>query len=213
MLGRIDVGHPAAEDRHGAEGQGALVGGPVDAARQAGDHDLPRLAQVRGQAPGEPLAGGRGDARADHGHRRSVEKLGAAQRPEHRRRRVQRRERLGEVGLAGADEPRAHLRAGRQLGLDLSLGGDLQPRCAPAASGEVGQGGQGASGLSEPRQQLIEGDGADVLRAREPQPGQALAIGERPAHAAGSGAASFFFSPIRGSSPLRRRRMLSMCRM
>ena len=67
VLGRIDVVDPAAQHRHRAGGKRALVRRGVDAARQAGDDHIAGLAELAGQAAGEPLAGGRGDPRADDG--------------------------------------------------------------------------------------------------------------------------------------------------
>jgi len=75
MFRGINIVHAAAQHRDRAGGQGALVRRGVDAARQARDDDVAALAQFGGKPSREPLAGGRGDTRADDRHGRPVQQL------------------------------------------------------------------------------------------------------------------------------------------
>jgi hypothetical protein len=100
MLRRIDVVDPAAQHGDGADGQDAFVRGRVDAAGQAGDDHMAALAELRGDPAREPLAGGRGDPRADDRHAGAIQQLHPSTRPDQRRRRIERGQRLGEGGLA-----------------------------------------------------------------------------------------------------------------
>ena len=54
------------------------MGAQVDAAREAGDHDIARLPQPARQPVGEGEPGGRGVARADDGDGRLLQRLLAA---------------------------------------------------------------------------------------------------------------------------------------
>ena len=64
---RVNVVHPAAQHRRRAGLQRSVVRRPINAPREAGDDEEARLAQIARQLPREPLAAGRGDARADDG--------------------------------------------------------------------------------------------------------------------------------------------------
>ena len=64
------------------------MGALVDAAREAGDDDVARLAEPARQPVGESKAGGRRVARADDGDRRLLQRLLAAAQSEQRRRGV-----------------------------------------------------------------------------------------------------------------------------
>lgn len=70
---------------------------------------------------------------------------------------------------------------------------------ASALADQIGQGVQRALRAAEPVQQLVEGNRADPLGAREAQAGEAL--GFREVHV--------FAAPMRGSAPFSRRPMFS----
>src|SRR5262249_31367911 len=70
-----------------------------------------------------------------------------------------------------------------------------------SARRQAGQFFQGGGRRAETRQQISEGDGTDILGARQPQPGAAFTI----VHVCP------VFLPMRGSSPLSRRRILAWC--
>ena len=67
ILRRIDDVHAAGHHRDGADRQRRLMGGRIDAARQARDDHQPGIAQFARQNAGEFARQRRGVARADDG--------------------------------------------------------------------------------------------------------------------------------------------------
>jgi hypothetical protein len=214
VLRRIDVVHPAAQHRHGAGGQGALDA-PPHRCRAPGRRppSRPALAELGGEAAGEPLTGGRGHARADDRHGGPV-RVGppAARTIDQRRRRVECAERLRErlrlrrrrsAGRRG----RPRLSASSVLDLGRRSGPGQGPH-APAAAGRWSGRAARRPGSPSPNRCDQAGrmsTGTDVLGARQPQPGAALGIRQR----SGSLRDARREPPILGSSPFSRRRMFS----
>ncbi len=201
MLGRIDIVDPAGQHCHRAGLQRALVRCAIDAAGHAGDHHIAGLPKITGEAAGETLARRRGGARAHDGEGGSLKKFGTPTGPDHGRGRVECGEALGEAGFAGAEQACAQGFARFDLGQRLRLGRNARRAGRAAARGQRGQGGQGLCGRSIAVDQARENDGTHRLGSRQPQPGEPLGRSQRPIHLALS-------APMRGSSPLSRRRML-----
>ena len=108
VLGRIDVVDAAAQHRHRAGGQRALVGRRVDAARQARD-DRPSPPR-RGRGRGRGRSAGRRPRRSrapTMATAAAAQQGGVAPRPDQRRRRIERGQQGGKVRLARRDQPRA----------------------------------------------------------------------------------------------------------
>ena len=67
VLRGIDHIHAAGHDAGGCLGQAAFVTGSIDAARQAGNHQVAGVAEILGKAVRQLAAIEGGVARADHG--------------------------------------------------------------------------------------------------------------------------------------------------
>ena len=171
----------------------------VDAAGKPGGHGEARPAEHRRDLHGEARSGDGGVPRTDDGHDWTIETGHAAADGDERRCAVDHPEPGGIARLAEGNEPRA----------DLLRGGEFRPRVvggrhpdrAAAAAGKVGQRVEGHGRIAVARQQIVEGDGSDVVAADEAKPGDALIVGQ-PADR------RHFLSPMRGSVPASRRRML-----
>lgn len=153
------------------------------------------LTELLRQAACDPLAARRGDAGADYGDRGLVQQVDAAPRPQDRRRRIERGQHFGIVGIAQHQQAGADGVAGGDLAFD-GLNGGRNGGGAGLAH-QSGQGVQRAEGRAVAADQLGEGDGADAVGAGEPQPGEAF--GRVQAHA--------FLVPMRGSSSFSSRAM------
>ncbi len=180
--------------------------GGVDAACEAGGDHQAVLSEFGGDRLREFSPQRRGVARADHGHHLAREQRHMSGGEEQRRRRVERGEALRESGISGEQHVAAERGERIELALRLGVAGNAQPIRAAAAPRHVGQGAQRGSGRAEARDQIGEGDGADILRARKAQPGAPFRLA---AHAAHPGLADF--CPIRGSVPASSRAMFSRC--
>ena len=163
---------------------------------------MSRLAELLRQAAGDALAAGGGDAGADHGEAGPGHQPRVAQRPQQRRRRIDRGQHLRVAGVAEDQQPRSQPVAFRHLRLHLGRRGQGETAIAAPAD-HIGEGLQGAGGAAEALEKLAEGDGADAVRAGQPQPGEPL--GRVEGHV--------FFAPIRGSAPFIRRPMFSLWRI
>ena len=105
----------------------------------------PGRAELAGEAAGEAAAGRRGHPRADDRHGPAVQQAGVAQRPDHRRRRVERLQRARGSRLADAEQLRAQRLARGELGVGLAPAG----RCA-GAPGRRGAPARGSAASASP---------------------------------------------------------------
>ena len=153
------------------------------------------LTELLRQTACDPLTARRGDAGADDGDRRLVQQIDATARPQDRRRRIERGQHLGIVGIAQHQQAGADGLAGGDLAFDRLYGG--RNGGGAGFAHQIGQGVQRTEGRAVAADQLSEGDGADAVGAGEPKPGEAF--GRVQAHA--------FLAPMRGSSPFSSRAM------
>ena len=181
------------------------MGGRIDPPGHAGDDQHPLRTQFRGQDAGEPLPGGGGDPRADHGNGGAGQKLAIPGQPKHRRGRFRRGQQGRIVAVAEHHQPGPGALTGVDFPLGLGPGHRSQGVQASAPAGQLRQGFEGPSGGSEPLDQGMEGDGTDLIG-----PGQSEAIdafvcvraaqgglaGSAPGPGVGAGAA---LAPILGS--------------
>jgi len=125
---------------------------------------------ARWPGPGETAARGRGHPRADDRHRPPLQQRRVAQRPDHRRRRIQRPQRLRKAGLGDAEQRGAHHLA---LG-DLSVGllGGVDRRRAAGAAGQLRQRRQRLRRRPVAADQVLERHRPDALGARQTQAGE-----------------------------------------
>ena len=131
-----------------------------------------------------------------------AQRCGMAQHGDQRRRRIQRRQAMRKIRLAGRDQAPAQLR--QRLHLARAVVFRRQDEIlAAAARCQARQFVQRGGGAAETGDQAGEGDRADMFGARQPQPGAAFA--------SSLSAHLLFFAPMRGSSPRSRRRIFSRC--
>ena len=114
----------------------------------------------------------------------------------------------GEARFVQPQEARAHEPRDRQFALDVAGGGDADETSRSVFPDELRQGLQRRLGRPEALQQRREGARTDVLRAPQPQPGEAACVVERMALAH---AGSRLLPPIRLSVPAESRPMLALC--
>ena len=153
VLRRVDLVDAAGQHGDRAGGQGGLMGGGVDAARQAGGDDEARLPQGGGQLRREAPAGQRGIARADERQGRArPSSADVADRRQHRRRVGQGRQ----GGRVGRIAQYQEAPAGR--------GERLLPRGRCRRRTHAARPGAGRPRRAEMLQRLVEGDRSDARR-------------------------------------------------
>jgi hypothetical protein len=151
--------------------QRPVVGGGVDAAGEAGDHNQ-RVGKIGGEGLRHPLTVGRGVATTNKGNGTGRQPCGIAQDGDHRRRIVQQRKQRRVAGLACKDQPRPEPADGFQLARCIGGGRD-DLRCLPASgAGEGRERVQRLGGGRVTGEQTPIRDRADTLGARKAQPVQ-----------------------------------------
>ncbi len=178
------------------------MGCRVDAAREARDDDEGGLSQLLGQASGDSLPPGRGDACADDADGLARQEAHVSTRPQQGRRWIDGSEPGGIGVVAENDESRTRSVTIHDLALYRGIAWQDVAMTAALAD-QVGQGIQRALGRAEPLKKLTKGDRADPLCTSETQAGEPLGL--RQAHV--------LAVPSRGSAPFSRRAMFSWCRI
>ena len=181
------------------------MGGGVDPAGEAGDHDKPAAPELCCKTLREPPTIRRGVARADDGNHRPPQQFGIAEHSQNGRRILDRRESARVPRLAPANEPGAGAVQRSQLGLRAGPAWRGDDRAAFAAAGKTRQRIEGRPRRTKTAQHRIKADRANRLGADEPQPVEALL---RIEFACGQGLPQLLVSDIRLSVPATSRRML-----
>lgn len=178
MLRRIDAVMAAGEHRDRAACDARAMRRLVDAARQPRNDDEAGFAKIVRDRAREFQPGGGGVARADNGNHRPHHGFKLAAHAEQGRRIVERRKPRRIARFFGRKQGDAKLAAGVKLGLRFVLAADPpRPRC-PAAPREIGQPFQRSPCAAEMAQQRAEGPRADILRADQPQAGDAVGVSQ-----------------------------------
>jgi len=172
----LGVEAPEAAGEHGGRAglQRGLVGSAVNAARQTGYDEQPRLAELPGQGRREALAERRGVARADDGDRRTMEAVGRTAKRQDGRGAVDRLQQTRIIWLAERHEPTAGMLEGRNLRRDLPFIGG--PDDAPTLARQVRQGVQHGAGAAMAVDERPEGAWPDRFGPEEAQPVEPLSI-------------------------------------
>ena len=185
VLRRIDLVEPAGEHRDCPGLAARLMGGGVDATRQPRDDDKAGLARDRGASRAVNLsAGGRGIARADQGDAGTQQGVARPARPAAAAANSIACRALRVVRLAERDEAGAEALHGGELALGLVLA--AEPELAAGLAPEIGQRLEGGRRAAEAVHQVAEGARADAFAADQPEPVDALAVGEDDASHSGS---------------------------
>jgi hypothetical protein len=101
-----------------------------------------------------------------------------AQHRNDRRRRLEGGKALGKIRLATGDQPSAHPDEIGNFARHIFFRRHIEFLSA-AACRHARQFGQGRAGIAEARDQAGEGDGSDILGARQPDPGAPFAVAKR----------------------------------
>ena len=177
LLG-VDLVDTPREHSHRAAAERALVNRSVDAPRETGGDEEPRLGQCRGEVARQAFARQGGVARAHHGDRGARQQAHMPDGRQDRRRIVDRRQGARVVALASAKQAAIQLRKRGELLLRRRLLEDAQRLAAATPTREFGQGIERGRSAAIGREQVPKGDRAHILAADEPQPVEPFLVGE-----------------------------------
>ena len=176
---RIDDIDPAGDDRGRAAVECRRVGGGIDSAGEARDHNAPAAGQIARERPGEPKSCGRRIPRTDDGNARAVGKSGVAGDGKDRGARIDMAEQRRIIRFTQGNVPRAKLR----YPVDLAFGGVSRVHPDPsgdaAFAGEIGQSLQRTGRRFECTDKIIEGPRSHIGAPCKPQPVDLFAFAER----------------------------------
>ena len=149
----------------------------IDAARQARRHHQPGEAQVARQSVGELAGQGTGVAGAHNGDHFLFQQMRMTQHADQGRRRVQCGQAVRVLGFTGCNHAPAQFGQGFQFARGI---GRIRQHegFAAAAFGHLRQGVQRGACRAEAGDQIVEGDRADAVGARQTQPVAAFGVSE-----------------------------------
>ena len=168
----------AGEHPDGAGLQARDMGALIDPPRQPRDDDIAGLPQAARQPLGESQPRGGSVAGAYDRDRRLAQRLRGAPKSENRRCGIDLLQRGRIVRLAERDEAHAEFAGGDQLFFNLFDRSDADRALRTAAPRELRQRFQRRSDAAAIGDERPKGSRADILRAYEPQPIEALLVGK-----------------------------------
>ena len=163
---RINGVDAARQHRKGAGFHCTDVGCRIDATGQSGHDGKTRFSQLRGKRSGVPVSGAGSVPGADDRDGGAVEQIALSSDRDQGWRIRQRGQRPGIRPFAVHDQPGAQTLHGLQFGQGLLLAVYAEGRLSPAA-GEARQGFECSRRRTVPLDQMVVGDGADVLAAHQ----------------------------------------------
>ncbi|MBB3978097.1 hypothetical protein GGQ64_003311 [Rhizobium azooxidifex] len=179
IFGWIGLVKTARHRRDRSRGKARAMGGRIDPAGKPGDDGITGSAQVPRQHAGELRAGDRCVAGADDADGEVPGDPPVALHRKQRRGSVDLAQECWVVRLADTDEGCAVPLRYVEFALGLGAARDPDRPDGAAAAGKLRQHLQRRLGRAAMVDQVAEGDGADIVAADQPQPGDPLSVRKR----------------------------------